>query len=299
VRFCRLLTPLFSLIPLLLGACSPLTLVNVVVPDDTYERTTGVSYGPAPRQRLDVYRPAGPAGEAAASPVIVFFYGGSWKGGDRRQYRFVAEAFARRGFMVVIPDYRVYPEVRFPAFVEDGAAVVRWVSRHIGDFGGNPDRVFLAGHSAGAHIAALLAVDGRYLAADGGAPGNICGVASVAGPLAFDPTSYDSVKAIFQDADRSSTRPVKRVTAGAPPFLLLHGAADETVYPKNATEFADAMRAYDRPVDLHLIPGIGHYRILLSMASPFEWIAPVNDRIASFVAAGGACRTPGFALHSP
>jgi acetyl esterase/lipase len=288
--FPRLRSSILGFVALVLSGCSPLTLLNGIIPENGYEMTEGVAYGPEARQRLDVYRPKD---IKEPVPVIVFFYGGSWKGGDRGQYRFVGEALTRRGFTVVVPDYRVYPEVTFPKFVEDGAAAVRWVRDHIARLGGHPERIFLAGHSAGAHTAALLAVDESYLQAQGVPHGAICGVVGVAGPYAFDPTSYASVRAIFSGAEnRDKTRPVKQVTGEAPPFLLLHGADDETVYPKNSIEFADAMRAHDRPVDLELIPGIGHYRILLAMAGPFETIAPINDRIADFVDRHKGCSAP-------
>lgn len=287
------LTFFLGLTSLFLGGCSPLSLVNSVVPDDGYVRAEGIAYGPGARHRLDVYTPKR---TQSVAPVVVFFYGGSWKGGDRAQYRFVGEALTRRGFTVVIPDYRVYPEVIFPKFVEDGAAAVRWVRDNIARFGGDAERIFLAGHSAGAHTAALLAVDESYLRAQGVPTNAVCGVAGVAGPYAFDPTTYSSVRAIFIGAkDRDKTRPVKQITDEAPPFLLLHGDGDGTVYPRNSTEFAEAMRAHERPVDLVLIPGIGHYRILLAMAAPFEGIAPVNDRIAAFV---GRHRTCAAARHA-
>ena len=286
-RLFSFLTPFLGLVSLVLGGCSPLSLVNGIVTDDGYVRAEGLVYGPGPRQRLDVYRPENTKGP---SPVIVFFYGGSWKGGDRASYRFIGEAFTRRGFTVVIPDYRVYPEVMFPKFVEDGAAAVRWTRENIAEFGGDPDRIFLAGHSAGAHTAALLAVDRRYLRNAGVPDGAICGVAGVAGPYSFDPTTFDSVKVIFAGvADSDTTRPVKQITTAAPPFLLFHGDDDTTVYPKNSRDFAAEMQAKGRPVDLVSIPGIGHYRILLAMAGPFEGIAPVNDRIAGFVDSHRSC----------
>lgn len=284
MRLFRNLIFFAGLILLMLGGCSPLSFVNGVVTDDGYIRTEGIAYDAKARQKLDVYRPE----EATRpSPVIVFFYGGSWKGGDRASYRFIGEAFTRRGFTVVVPDYRVYPEVKFPKFVEDGAAAVRWTRDNIARFGGDPDRIFLAGHSAGAHTAALLAVDGRYLRDAGVPDGAICGVA---GPYSFDPTTFDSVKVIFADvADSDATRPVKQVTIATPPFLLLHGDADSTVYPKNSQDFAAEIMAKGRPVELLMIPDIGHYRILLAMAGPFEGIAPVNDRIARFVDSHRKC----------
>ncbi|MBM3601093.1 MAG: alpha/beta hydrolase, partial [Alphaproteobacteria bacterium] len=147
------------LVPLLLAACSPLALVNSLVPTADLTAVRDIAYGSAERQRLDVYRPAAANGGAGAgAPVVVFFYGGSWQGGNRGDYLFMAEALAARGLVVVLPDYRVYPEVRFPGFMEDAAAAVRWVRDHAAEHGGDPKRIFLMGHSAGAHIAVLLSL---------------------------------------------------------------------------------------------------------------------------------------------
>ena len=233
-----------SLIGALLSACSPLNALNVFVPSDSYTLTDGAAYGDGPRRRLDIYRPVAGT-NPAAGPVLVFFYGGSWKSGARGQYRFVGDAFARLGYTVVIPDYRLYPEVRFPGFMEDAAAAIAWTVRNLADAGGRRRPLFLMGHSAGAHIAALAAVDPRYLAAHDLTPARLCGVVGMAGPYAFDPLAYRSTRAVFAGlADPDEARPVKRIAAeGIPPFLLLHGAEDGTVKPFNTTEFAAALRS--------------------------------------------------------
>ena len=145
-----------------LAGCSPLRLVNGLAPSRTYRATNGLAYGAHPRYRLDVYRPAEQAGPA---PVVVFFYGGHWRSGERGDYLFVGEALASRGFLALIPDYRLHPEVRFPAFLEDGAKAVRWALSHAAEHGGDPGRLFLMGHSAGAYNAAMLALNPAYLSA--------------------------------------------------------------------------------------------------------------------------------------
>jgi poly(3-hydroxybutyrate) depolymerase len=148
----------------LLAACSPLTLLNGAVPDAASRATSGVAYGPLPRQRLDIYAPP----DADRAPVVVFFYGGSWRSGDRADYRFAGDALASRGIVAVIADYRLYPEARYPTFLQDAAQVVAWTQQHIGGYGGDPGRVFVAGHSAGGYIAAMLALDPRWLHRAGG-----------------------------------------------------------------------------------------------------------------------------------
>ncbi|WP_254606600.1 alpha/beta hydrolase, partial [Sphingomonas bacterium] len=150
------------------AACSPLRTFDAVVPKDGGVRLVvrGAAFGPDPRQRLDVYAPKDTPANGRSRPVIVFFYGGSWSSGTRAGYSFVGRALAARGFVVAIPDYRLVPQVRFPAFLRDNAAAVRWVRGHIAASGGDPDRLVLAGHSAGAYDAAMLALDPRWLGAD-------------------------------------------------------------------------------------------------------------------------------------
>ena len=256
------------LVAFVLTACSPLAVINVLVPEDGYRSTVDVAYGDGPRRRLDIYTPADTRPDNAR-PVVVFFYGGSWQSGSRADYRFVAEALTRRGLVVVIPDYRVNPEVVFPAFVEDGAAAVRWTLENAVRFGGDPHRLFLMGHSAGANIAALLALDGRYLAAAGVAPGSVTGLIGLAGPYAFDPFATESVRPVFaglQDKDRA--RPIAFIDAGDPPMLLLHGLSDDTVYPRNSEQLAEAARAAGVRVTLEMLPDLGHVGILLALARP-------------------------------
>ena len=261
---------LFALgvVALLPTACSPLSVLNASVPADGYMAETDIAYGGGGRQRLDLYLPTDPDPDGT---VVVFFYGGSWKRGDREDYRFMGEAFASQGYVTVVPDYRLYPEVTFPAFVEDGAAAVAWVHRTIALHGGNPDRIVLAGHSAGAHIAALIALDTRYLRRAEVPPSAVKGLVGLAGPYAFDPRRYRSTRPIFASAaDPFDTRPINFVRPGAPPTLLLHGDRDTVVRPSNSERLAVALRASGVDVRYLPRPGVGHIRILLNFASPFR-----------------------------
>ncbi len=262
-------------------ACSPLTVLNSLVPSDGYSRANDLAYGAGPRRRLDVYHGKPRRG---GSPVIVFFYGGSWKNGARGDYEFVGEAFTRRGFTVVVPDYRVYPEVRFPEFVRDAAQAVRWTADNIAAYGGDPKRLFIAGHSAGAHIAALLALDARYLNAVGVDRGTICGLVGLAGPYAFDPLGTPNVRPVFAHLfDPETARPIRYVARGAPPALLLHGLDDTVVRAWNSKLLARALAWVGTPVRLKLLPDIGHAELLLSLSRPFDHWAPVHEAIADFV----------------
>lgn len=269
------------LITVCLPACSPLDLVNVFVPDNGNEVSRDVVYGSEPRQRLDIYAPPAIEGNA---PVVVFLYGGSWKRGQKAQYRFVGEALADRGFVAVLPDYRVYPEARFPDFVEDAARSLSWVADNIDGWGGDPDRLFLMGHSAGAHIAALLTLDERYAAAADLPEDAIKGTIGLAGPYAFDPLAYRSIRPIFDHLNEpDDARPVSFVDGTEPPMLLLHGADDRTVRPINSMALLQAIRDAGGNAKSTVYPDIGHSGILLSLAGRLRHLSPAFDDSVAFI----------------
>ena len=260
--------------------CAPARLVNALVPDDGYRLIQDRAYGAGPRQRLDVYVPDD---LTAPAPVVVFFYGGRWEFGVKEDYRFVGQALASQGLIAVIADYRLYPEVRFPTFIEDGAAAVRWVQAQISGLGGDPARIFVMGHSAGAHIAAMLALDAQYLNAVGTTPRALAGLIGLAGPYDFLPLTDPTLQRIFAAEDMAETQPITFAGDGGPPALLLHGEQDRTVRPANSTHLAAQLRAAGTPVELGLYPDLGHIGIVGALAAPLRWQAPVLDDVARFV----------------
>lgn len=264
-----------------LCGCSPYALLDMTVPREGYALHSALAYGEHMRQRLDVYTPDGVANPAR---VVIFFYGGSWQQGDRADYRFAGQALASRGFVAVVADYRLYPEVVFPAFMRDAAKAVRWVRENIQRYGGDPDRLYLMGHSAGAHIAALLALDRRYLEAVEVPRGSLRGTIGLAGPYAFSPLDFDSVRPVFVNAqDPEDTRPIRFVDRTDPPLLLLHGTDDDTVYPKNSILLAQRARRLGLDVQHVAYEDLGHVGIILAMAAPFRGSAPVLDDVAAFI----------------
>lgn len=272
-----------SLVASLLAACSGQFWVNTLVPPWGYARDTDIAYGPAARQRLDIYRPDRPA---PGAPVVVFFYGGSWQEGNKDGYRFVGQALASRGITAVIPDYRLYPEVTFPAFVEDGADAVAWTRAHIADYGADPDNLFLAGHSAGAHIAAMLAVAPDYLKADGVPQSAIRGLIGMAGPYDFLPIVDPTLKTIFApESAWPRTQPIHFVDGREPPMLLLHGEADETVLPKNTINMADKVNASGGNARIKLYPGVDHVMLIAPLAAVLRFKGDELDMIDSFIQA--------------
>ena len=265
-----------------LTGCSPLGIVNALVPRRSFDRTTSIAYGSHDRAFLDVYRPIDRARNA---PIVVFFYGGNWKAGHRDDYLFVGEALASLGIVTVIPDYRLYPEVRFPDFLDDCAQAVRWTSDHAGENGGDPKRLFLMGHSAGAYNAAMLALNRRYLERAGVPPDRIAGLIGLAGPYDFLPLHDDVLKAVFGFPDTPrTTQPIEFASASSPPTLLVTGDDDRVVNPGNSARLGERLRATGIPVRTVIHPGVGHAALLGALAAPLRRIAPVLEDVRTFVA---------------
>lgn len=283
-----------SLLALAAGAgvagCSPFRLLNALPSDAARVAARDVAYGRDPRQTLDVYVPHRVESEPA--PVLVFFYGGSWASGAKADYAFAGRSLAAEGFVTVVPDYRLVPDVRFPAFVEDGAAAVVHAMAHAGGWGGDASRLVLAGHSAGAYIAAMLALDPGYLARAGAPPGVVRAWAGLSGPYDFLP--FD-VKA-SQDAfgawpDPAATQPITFAGAQDPPTFLAHGSKDTTVKVRNTERLAAKLRAAGVPVEAHVYEGLDHKDVVLALTRTFRGKAGVRADMARFLHS----RTPDLA----
>lgn len=273
----RALAPILLLIA---TSCSPLKTFNSLVPKDSGVDVVARDqvFREGPRGRLDLYAPSKRGNERL--PIIVFFYGGSWNSGTKDGYAFAGRALAARGFLVAIPDYRLVPEVRFPTFLEDGAAAVRWVRAHAGRYGGDPDRIVLAGHSAGAYNAAMLSLDPRWLGPDRTA---IRGFVGLAGPYDFLPFDTSASRAAFGEAtDPPATQPVRFASPGDPPALLLVAGKDDLVRPRNARNLAAALREAGVPAEVRTYDEIGHIGILTALSRLFRGKAPVLRDVAEF-----------------
>lgn len=258
-------------------ACSPLPVINALVPDDTFRPVRQLPYGPDERQRLDLYVPT-----TGTPPykVVVFFYGGAWQWGSKEDFLFVGEALAEQGYLVVLPDYRVYPEVSFPGFVEDGAAAVRWVRDNIAAYGGDPLQIYLIGHSAGAHIAALLALDPAYLP-----PGTVRALIGLAGPYDFLPLTEPIQRNVMSvpATDPLLTQPIHYARPDAPPLLLLAGDEDELVEPGNTLRLAARVQRLGGQAWVKLYPDLDHKLILGAFALPLRGLAPVLADVSAFI----------------
>lgn len=277
--FAASLTILLSLA--ILAGCAPVDMLNATIPTADLTIARDIAYGGDDRQRLDIYAPASPR---AHLPVVVFFYGGAWQTGQKSDYLFAAEAFAARGAVVVVPDYRVYPTVTFPGFLDDGARATAWVMKNIDKWGGDPNDVFLVGHSAGAYNAIMLALDDHYLEAAGASTRSLAGAVGISGPYDFLPLTRPDVKPIFEVvSDMTLTQPIRFARADAPPLLLLTGDADITVGPYNTEHLAARMRLVGGDVEQHIYPGIAHLGSVLALSPMFRWRAPVLEDIESFI----------------
>jgi len=271
------------LLTAMLAACSGFSffVANAPTTFGSFKRTSDLAYGPDARQRLDVFAPKGAA--AARSPIVVFFYGGSWTMGRKSEHAFVGAALAARGFVTVIPDYRLYPQVRFPQFMDDAAQAVTWVQQHADEFGGDPERLVLMGHSAGAYMAALLALDDSYLVKAGLRPHTIVGLVGLSGPYALDPNT-DTLRTIFASPfTPADWQPVRFASTRAPPALLLHGLDDKLVYAMHTEKLRDALSAQGVPVETHFYPGRGHADTIASFTLVARYRTPALEQTVEFL----------------
>ncbi len=259
----------------LLGGCSPAALLNTTVSRDGYTLASDIPYGGHPRQKLDVYKAEKPRADGKS---VIFFYGGSWDSGTKSDYLFVGQALASRGITTIIPDYRVYPEVLYPTFIEDCAVATRWAANEA-----SVERLFVTGHSAGGYNAMMLAANTHYLAAAGVDRMKLAGAIGIAGPYDFLPLTSRRLEQIFGGPDRRETQPISYATAPLPPILLLHGLADTTVKPFNSERLAAAWRRAGGKADLKLYPGVDHIEIVGAFSSLLRGGAPTLDDTVTFI----------------
>jgi acetyl esterase/lipase len=282
-------TPLVLIATLLLAGCHATFFagVNAMQPgkdvvahrDNPFDSAHGLS--------LDVYAPI----HADQAPVVVYFYGGSWMTGKRAWYRWMGEALAAQGIVAVIPDYRLWPAVRMDGFLHDGAEAVRWARDHAAMFGGDPSRLFVMGHSAGGHIAAMLATDKQWLAAVGMKPRDLAGFIGVAGAYDFLPLDEPEYIAMFgaTPGEQARSQPINFVDGDEPPALLLQGEEDTEVFPSEAISMEGRYKQMGEPVELKLYPKLGHEGLVFALG-PLHRTAPVMGDVLHFIRAGASSR---------
>lgn len=275
---------LSSGLALVSSACSQLAFLAANIPAlfGDYSRRTDLSYGQAQRNRLDVYLPKQSGG---ATAVVVFIHGGGWNSGDKSHYKFVGAALAELGCLAVLPNYGLYPQVQFPTFMQDVAQAVAWVGMHAVEWGGNPQRLFLIGHSAGAHLAVMLALNEQYLRQAGMSSNDLRGVVGLAGPYDFLPFKYGYMQDVFGPPERyAQSQPINYARADAPPMLLLQGMEDKTVAPNNTVNLTKALSALGAPVTAKYYPQADHGDLVAAFSIPARKRLPVLDEIQQFIA---------------
>ncbi|WP_194756682.1 alpha/beta hydrolase [Aliidiomarina indica] len=268
---------------LLLVACQPTRVLNTVVPSGSYDLLSDVAYGDHDRQRMDIYVPTQ---DNVKQRVIVFVYGGAWDQGDKKEFEFVGQAFARLGYVTLVPNYRLYPDVEFPDFIQDVAdsiaALPDAIEQHQGRVCSAGNDIVLMGHSAGAHTAAMLAVEPRYFANANATNLTISALIGLSGPYDL-PLEHERVKDKFTTVEGDEANPVALAHADMPPTLLLHGEQDTVAEPAHTDKFASRLRELGVPVDVHTYDRARHVALVASLASPLRFWTPAYNDIQSFL----------------
>jgi acetyl esterase/lipase len=277
---------LIGLAGTLLAACTPARFFNTInAPDPAARPVRDQSFGPEPRQKLDVYAPKEIATQGAGqgAPVAIFVYGGGWNSGARGEYAWAGKALAAEGFITVVADYRLVPQVTFPAFVDDVALAIKWTVDNIAAQGGDPGRIVLVGHSAGAYNAAMIALDPRYLKAVGVDRSRIKAFAGLAGPYYFPTLDGPILSKTFAGADARLYQAIDYASPGSPAAFLACGDADRTVRPVNTERLAAALKKEGVEVESHVYPGLSHADVLLGLSRTFRRNSPVHADMMRFL----------------
>ena len=271
---------------ILAAGCSPVTILNALAESESNRAVLGIAYGSDPRQRLDVYVPANQAGPF---PVALFFFGGSWNHGNRSDYKFVGEALASRGILAVVADYRLYPQVRYPEFLDDSAQAAAWTLANVQAHGGDAKRIYVMGHSSGAYNAAMLALDPRWMANAGSSSKALAGFIGLAGPYDFLPIENSDVKPVFFFPDSPpDSQPILYAGSASPRSFLAAPESDSLVNPeRNTHQLADKLAAAGVPVTYKRYPRVSHITLIGAMGRPLRWLAPVLDDVNAFIRADG------------
>ena len=262
---------------------SPFNIAEAV--DQNAVKYADIPYADGARMKLDIYLPEKPEGPA---PVVMFIYGGGWAAGDKFEYEFVGRAFAANGYIAVLPDYRIFPEVKYPDFLEDNARAARWIQDNIAQYGGDPQRFFVSGHSAGAYNAVMLGLDRSFLR-DQGVTMPIRAIAGISGPYNFYPFEYDQVRNVFGAAPNpEGTQPINLVTSDAPPIFLGSGTSDPIVRKQNSEALAARLRDQGIWVTEKYYDGFGHLEPVMAMGAMMRFRMPILQDILDFFQTFGA-----------
>jgi len=269
---------LLSIISIILAACTQAKFAVVNAPSITYDGTitSNITYGDLPRQNLDIYQPET---TNPTLPVIIFFHGGRWTDGNKDQYKFVGLTLSKLGYVVVVPNTRLYPEIKHPVFVEDAAQAIAWVHNNIDIYNGQVDNVFLMGHSSGAHIASLAISDKSYLAKYNLKPSIVSAFAGLSGPYDFIPEAADLRGMFGPPANYPTMQISSYIDGNEPPMLLLHGQKDKAVILRNLKMAENAIKNHNGIVETHIYADADH----VDTVAALSWVNPANLDVATRV----------------
>jgi len=290
VKMKNLRTILLLLIILLSSACSTLSIniANGLAKKQGSILNKDISYSENKSNFLDIYQPPRNnklPNEQVKKPVIIFYYGGCWgacQSLKKNKYRFVAQALSSKGFIVVIADYRTYPQVRFKSIISDVARSVEWVKNNINKYGGDASKIYLMGHSSGAHLAATLISDRRYLKKK--TYRSIKGFIGLAGAYDFYPFDQDYQAKVFApEKNYRLSQPINFVSGKEPAMLLLYGDKDKIVKRRNIINMRNKVSALGGKVESKIYNDMGHVGLIASLSVPFQKSRPVLNDIVSFI----------------
>lgn len=270
------ITALVALAGVTFAACAPVTLLNTITPSGSFSKAEDVSYGPLSRQAMDIYKTDVPK---PGAPVIVFIHGGSWTEGSKDIYKFLAEGFTKDGYDIAVPNYRLYPETKYPGMIEDTAKSIAYVQKQY------PDRpLVVMGHSAGAYNMLMTVLQPSYLKAAGG---NLCervaGAISLAGPTGIIPLDSEPYITIFPDRFTKSDAPLNNVNSRTPAIFFGHGQDDTTVYPQNSQRLAEKIKARGGIAEIQVYEGMNHIEPVQFLSRRFDGKASLKADIVRFI----------------
>jgi len=251
-----------------------------------------IATGDHPEQKLVVWGADNHSQKDPLRPVLFFVHGGSWRSGDPESYDFVGRAFVEQGFVVVLGGYRLGEAGKYPAMIEDTARAIAWTHEEIEQYGGDPEHIVIAGHSAGAYNVMMTALQDKWLGAHSLSSEDIAGVVGLSGPYDFLPLDSDSTIASFGHVEEeealNATQPINLVRTDAPPKLLIHGEKDTLVGMRHSRALAQQAGDAGAEAGLTLYPEMEHNDPLISIAAPWRGRREVVPQIAEFVRQQGA-----------
>ena len=265
------------------GTNGALGTLNVIASTAGLNVSTDQRYGPDARNVLDVYRPEGSKADASA-PMLLFIHGGSWTNGSKNDYKFVGESFARAGYVTAVMNYRLAPVHRYPAYIQDAAQALKYLRVNAAELGGNPDALYVMGHSAGAFNAVEMVDNARWLQGAGVPISAVKAVVGVAGPYDYDYRPLPSANAFPEGSNPADIMPSNHVRKDAPPHLLLVAGDDQVVEPPNAVKMEAALKAAGVPVTRTVLPGLDHYTIVGSLARSLSFLGKTRQDALEFMA---------------